>query len=66
MELVERVPEVFTYMSLKAENCLARSVLNDAYAAKSEDPWVRELYERMAQQWFDLAVEHEDKASSFK
>jgi hypothetical protein len=45
---------------------LARSVLNDAYAAKSEDPWVRELYERMAQQWFDLAVEHEDKASSFK
>jgi hypothetical protein len=62
-EAVERTPAVVTRMSLRAEDFLGRAVQSDAHAANATDPAVRELYERMAGQWFQLAVESEDKAN---
>lgn len=62
-EVVERSPEVFVLLSLKAEEFLGRSVESEAYAAKSTDPGIRELYERLAGQWFRLAMHHEDQAN---
>jgi len=61
-EAVEHAPEAFVLMSLKAEEFLGRSVESEAYAAKSGDPGIRALYERLAGQWFRLAVHHEDQA----
>ena len=62
-EAVERAPEVSALMSVKAEEFLGRSVESEAYAAKSNDPGIRSLYERLAGQWFRLAVHHEDQAN---
>ena len=62
-EAVERAPEVFALMSLKAEEFLGRSVESESYAAKAMDPGIRELYERLAGQWFRLAMHHEDQAN---
>ena len=62
-ETVEQAPEASALMSLKAEEFLGRSVESDAYAAKAADPGIRALYERLAGQWFQLAIHHEDQAS---
>jgi hypothetical protein len=62
-EAVEQAPEAAFLMSLKAEEFLGRSVESEAYAAKSTDPGIRNLYERLAGQWFRLAVHHEDQAN---
>jgi hypothetical protein len=62
-EAVERSPAVATRMSLRAEDFLGRAVQSDAHAANATDPAVRELYERMAGQWYQLALESEDKAN---
>jgi hypothetical protein len=62
-EVVERVPEVVSLMSLRAEEFLGRSVESEAYAAKAMDPGIRALYERLAGQWFRLAVHHEEQAN---
>jgi hypothetical protein len=62
-EAVERIPEVFALMSLRAEEFLGRSVESEAYAANAADPGVRSLYERLAGQWFRLAIHHEDQAN---
>ena len=64
-EAVEQAPEVFALMSLKAEEFLGRSVESETYAAKSGDPGIRALYERLAGQWFQLAIHHEDQANGF-
>jgi hypothetical protein len=64
-EAVEQAPEVFALMSLKAEEFLGRCVESEAYAAKSMDPGIRALYERLAGQWLRLAIHHEDQASAF-
>lgn len=63
-ELVDRWPEMFALMSLKAEDYLARSVHCDALAADADDPQARKVYARVAQQWFELAVEYETKADA--
>lgn len=62
-ETVEKVPEARALMSLRAEEFLGRSVESEAYAARAADPGIRELYERLAGQWFRLAVHHEDQAN---
>lgn len=62
-EAVERAPEAFAVMSVRAEEFLGRSVESEAYAAKAADPGIRELFERPAGQWFRLAVHHEEQAS---
>lgn len=62
-EAVERAPEAFALMSLKAEEFLGRSVESEAYAAKAMDPGIRDLYERLAGQWFRLAMHQEDQAN---
>jgi len=62
-EAVERAPDVFTLMSLRAEEFLGRSVESEVHAARAMDPGIRDLYERMAGQWFRLAVHHEDQAN---
>lgn len=65
-EAVEQAPAVVTRMSLRAEDFLGRAVQSDAHAANARDPVVRELYERMAGQWYQLAFESEDKANGLR
>ena len=65
-EIVDRAPAAAALMSVRAEDFLGRSVQNDAYAAGSADPGIRDLYQRMAGQWFRLAVEQEVKAAALK
>lgn len=61
-EIVDKVPEAAVLMSIRAEDFLGRSVQNEAYAAQAADPAIRELYQRIAGQWYQLAIEHETKA----
>jgi len=63
-EAVEQAPDVRALMSLRAEDFLGRSLQSDVHAATAADPGIRELYERMASQWFRLAIESEDKANA--
>jgi len=62
-EAVEQAPEACALMSLRAEEFLGRSVESEAYAAKAADAGIRGLYERLAGQWFQLAIYHEDQAN---
>jgi hypothetical protein len=55
-EIVERIPNAALLMSRAAKDCLRRSLLSDANAARAIDTDVRALYERMAGRWFRLAV----------
>jgi hypothetical protein len=43
---------------------LARAAQSDTYAAETADPDIREMYRRMAGQWYRLAVEHEARADA--
>jgi len=61
-EIVDKVPEAAALMSLRAEDFLGRSIQSDAYAAQATEPGIRELYQRMAGQLYQLAIEHETKA----
>jgi hypothetical protein len=61
-ELVEQMPMAAALMSVRAEDFLGRCVQSEIYAAQTRDPWIRELHERMAGQWYRLALEHEAKA----
>src|SRR5262245_51563755 len=63
-EAVEQAPAIVTRMSLRAEDFLGRAVQSDAHAANATDPAVRQLYERMAGQWYQLAVESEGRKST--
>jgi len=63
-EVVQQAPDVRALMSLRAEDLLGRAVQSDAHAATATDPGIRELYERMAGQWFRLAIESEEKANA--
>jgi len=54
-ELVERIPQAAVLMSQEATDCLRRSLLSGANAARAVDADVRELYQRMAGRWFRLA-----------
>lgn len=65
-ELIERVPDASALMSIKAEDYLGRSVQSEAYAAQAKEPDVRALYQRMAGQWYRLAIESEEKAAALK
>jgi hypothetical protein len=61
-ELVTQLPAAAALMSIKAEDFLGRCVQSETYAARTRDPGIRELHERMAGQWYRLALEHEAKA----
>jgi len=63
-KVVRRVPATAVLMSTKAEDFLGRSVQSEAYAAQATDPGIRDLYARMADQWYRLAIEHEAKAAA--
>lgn len=63
-KVVRRVPATAALMSTKAEDFLGRSVQSEAYAAQATDPGIRDLYARMADQWYRLAIEHEAKAAA--
>jgi hypothetical protein len=65
-DIVDRTPEVAAILSVRAEDFLGRSVQSDAYAAQAKDPAIRALYERMARQWFVLAVEQETRADALQ
>lgn len=65
-EVVEQAPDVYALMSLRAEDFLGRAIQNDAYAAQIADPAVRNLYTRIAEQWYALAAENEAKADALR
>lgn len=65
-EVLDQAPEVFALMSIKAEDYLGRAIQSEAYAAQTADPEIREMYMRMANQWYDLAAESEVKADALK
>lgn len=63
-KVVERAPAAAALMSTKAEDYLGRSVQSEAYAVQATDPGIRDLYKRMAEQWYRLAIEQEAKAAA--
>ena len=63
-EVVKRIPAAAVLMSIKAEDCLGRSVQNDMLAARATNLHIRALHEQLSGQWFDLAIEHEAKANA--
>ena len=63
-EVVEKLPVDAALMSIRAENFLARCVQSETFAVEASDPVVRNLHERMAGQWYQLAIEHEAKAAA--
>jgi hypothetical protein len=65
-EIVDRAPASAKLISLKAEDCLARSVQSELSALLTWNPDIRDLHERMAQQWYRLALEHESKADALR
>jgi len=65
-EVIERTPKLATLLSRRAEDFLGRAAQSDAYAAQATDPAIRKSYERMASQWFRLAVEQEAKSDALQ
>lgn len=65
-EIVDHAPDVFALMSLKAEFFLGRAVEYDAQSVLANDPRTRELFGRVAAQWYQLAADHEDKADALR
>ena len=65
-EIVDRAPASAKLFSLKSEECLARSVQSELSALLTWNPAIRALHERMAQQWYRLALEHEWKADELR
>ena len=65
-ELIEHLPATAALMSLKAEGFLGRAIEDESNAAKVLDPETRDLYERIAGQWYELAADHEAKAEILK
>jgi len=63
-EVVESLPADAALMSIRAEDFMGRSVQSETHAAQATDPGIRDLYERMAGQWYRLAIEHEAKAAA--
>jgi len=58
-EIVEHAPDLAALMSLRAEDFLGRSVQSEFHASQARDRAIRELHQRMAAQWYRLAVERE-------
>jgi len=65
-EIVDKVPDAAALLSIRAEDYLARSVQSDTHAVETADPDLREMYRRMAGQWYRLAVEHEARADALR
>jgi len=65
-EVVEHMPAAAVLMSIKAEDCLGRSVQNDVLAAGATNLHIRALHEQLSAQWYDLAIEHEAKAAALE
>lgn len=63
-ELVEQAPDAAALMSLRAEDYLGRCLQSEARAAEAVDPDIRDLYYRMAGQWYQLAVDHEARGDA--
>lgn len=65
-EIVDHLTEeMAAFMSVRAENYLGRSVQDETLAALANDPLTRDLYERMAEQWWRLSVEAEERAGPY-
>jgi len=63
-DVVEYLPATAALMSIRAEDCLGRSVQNDMFAAQATDLRIRALHEQISAQWYRLAIEHEAKAAA--
>ena len=65
-ELVDRVPGDCAVMSLLPGTFFGRSVKSAELATWAIDPDIRQEYERMADKWYQLAVDYETRTHALR